>query len=66
MYNNISDRNASRRRNVALFLAIGLHIALAAALYFASTENSVNNQLTSPEKLQKNSPTPQAKVVKLP
>ncbi len=66
MYNNFTDRNANRRRNIALVLAVGLHIALAAALYYAGTENSVNNRLTSPENLHKNSPSPQPKAVRLP
>lgn len=66
MYNNFTDRNASRRRNIALVLAVGLHIALAAALYYASTENSVNNQLTSPANLHKNSTSPQPRAVNLP
>jgi len=66
MYNNLTERNASRRRNTALVLAIGLHLALAAALYYSSTEKSVNRQLTSPENLHKNAASPQPKAVNLP
>ena len=65
MYHS-AEQKAATRRHSALILAIGLHIALAAALYFTSVPKTVNNQLTSPGKLEKSHPTPQAKAVNLP
>lgn len=61
-----SDRKAAGRRHSALILAIGLHIALAAALYFASTGNGVNKPLTTPNSVEDNTPVPQPKMVRLP
>jgi hypothetical protein len=66
MYNNTADRTASRRRQTALVLAIFLHLALAAGLYYASMENSVNKQLTSPENLHKNNSPQPSNVAQLP
>lgn len=60
------ERNATRRKHSALVLAIGLHIVLGAALYFATTEKRINNPLTSQQQIEKTSPAPQPKAVNIP
>lgn len=61
------EQNEQRRRHTALALAIGLHLALAAALYYFGTQKPGQDTAAAAPTFHLNtSPTPQPKAVRLP
>ncbi|MBC7775308.1 MAG: hypothetical protein H7246_07710 [Phycisphaerae bacterium] len=65
---HITERNERQSKKHAMVLAIALHLALVAMLYFKMTSESVSNQDNRPAKVNvaKEHPTARAKMVQLP
>ncbi len=63
-----AERNERQGQRHALVLAIALHLALVAMLYFKMTSESVSQQSNHPAKVNmaKQSPSAKARTVQLP
>ena len=62
--NTIAEQNAVHARRVALFFAIGLHVALAIGLFLASTEKP--RPAVSTVAMEHQRPATQAGAVRIP
>ncbi len=62
---NLSEQNEQRGRRTALVLAIGLHLALAAALYYFGTQKPGSTDYAG-QPTHSTSPIPHPKAVNLP
>ena len=47
---HITERNERRNRTIALWLAVGLHLGLGAALYISSSEQPTTTAIHTPAK----------------
>ncbi len=63
-----TERNERQSKRHAMVLAIALHLALVAMLYFKMTSESITRQDEQPTKVNvaKERPTAKAKTVQLP
>lgn len=57
---NLTERNEQRSRRSALVIAIGLHLVLAAALYYYSAQKPQPDYSSTPARMAPHSPHPKA------